>query len=182
VGGSVLHSFARPNGTFVDNVGVGLALMVDARLGHALVGVSADATATVYNQSESFAGVNFGFVSDSAAELTVVAEAGVHLLRDVGRDYFVEVQSPLVVLPAAGLRIGLDRRRGPGQVDVGFWIFARADVGRQTTSVVGTSCMFGCADAEGLYRVGGFTGGAALRVVFGGGRPRAGASALAGGR
>jgi hypothetical protein len=173
VGGAVLHSFARPNGEFVDNVGVGVGLLVDGRIGHGLFGVSADATATIYNQRELFAGVNFGFVSDSDAEVTVLAEVGAHVLRDVGRDAFVEVDTPVVLLPAAGLRVGLDRRRGPGHLDFGFWVFARADIGRQSVNVVGTSCAFGCPNAEGLYRVGGLSGGAAFRIVFGGdGRAR----------
>ena len=112
--------------------------------------------------------MNFGFVSDTDAEVTVLAEVGAHFLRDVGRDSFVEVNGPLVLLPAAGLRVGLDRRRGPGHLDFGFWVFARADIGRQTANIVGTNCALGCPDAEGLYRVGGFSGGAAFRVVFGG--------------
>ena len=173
LGGAVLHSFSRPNGQFVDNVGVGLGLLVDGRIGHGLFGVSVDATATVYNQRESFAGVNFGFVSDSDAEVTVLAEVGAHVLRDVGRDAFVEVDGPLVLLPAAGVRVGLDRRRGPGRLDFGFWVFARADIGRQTANVVGANCTYGCQDAEGLYQVGGFSGGAAFRVVFGGATPPA---------
>jgi hypothetical protein len=170
IGGTVLRSFARPSGEAVENVGVDLGLLVDARIGHGLAGVVADATTTIYNQSEAFVGANFGFLSDSDAEVTVLAEVGAHVLRDVGRDSFVEVRSPSVVLPAAGLRIGLDRRRGPGELDLGFWLFARADILRQTVNVVGTSCPYGCGDAEGLYRVGGLSGGVAFRVAFGGGR------------
>ena len=171
IGGAVLRSFARPTGEAVDNVGVGLGLVVDARIGHGLAGVVADATTTIYNQSEGFVGANLGFVSDSDAEVTVLAEVGGHVLRDVGRDSFVEVQSPTVVLPAAGLRLGLDRRRGPGQLDLGFWLYARADLLRETVNVMGASCPYGCADAEGLYRVGGFSAGAAFRIAFGGGGP-----------
>ena len=172
IGGTVLRSFARPNGTAVDNVGVGLGLIVDARIGHGLAGVAADATTTIYNQSEAFIGANVGFVSDTDAEFTVLAELGGHVVRDVGRDTFVDVKSVAVVLPAAGLRVGHDRRRGPGQLDLGFWLYARADLLRETVNVVGTSCPYGCADAEGLYRVGGFSAGAAFRVAFGGGTPK----------
>jgi hypothetical protein len=170
VGGTVLRSFVRPDGSAADNVGLGLGMLVDGRIGRALFGVTAEATTTIYNQSEAFAGVNFGFVSDTDAEVTVLAEVGGHALRDVGRDSFVEVASPVVYLPAAGLRVGLDRRRAPGQLDFGFWVFARADISRQTVSVVGTSCTFGCPDGDGLYRVGGFSAGAAFRVSFGGGK------------
>jgi hypothetical protein len=170
IGGTVQRSFARPDGAAVDNVGVGLGLVIDARIGHGLAGVAADATTTIYNQSEGFVGANVGFVSDTDAEVTVLAELGGHVLRDVGRDSFVDVRSSFVVLPAAGLRLGLDRRRGPGQLDLGFWLYARADLLHETVNVVGASCAFGCADAGGLYRVGGFSAGAAFRVAFGGGR------------
>jgi hypothetical protein len=169
LGGTVLRSFARPSGEAVSNVGVGLGLLVDARIGNGLAGIVADATTTIYNQTESFAGANFGFTSDTGAGVTILGELGAHFLRDVGRDSLIEVQSPFVVLPAAGLRLGLDRRRGPGRLDLGFWLFARADLLRETVSVVGTNCPYGCGDAQGLYLVGGFSAGAAFRIAFGGG-------------
>jgi hypothetical protein len=169
LGGSVLRSFARPDGRPVDRVGVGVSVLVDLRLGQVLAGVSADVTTTIYNQHESFAGVNFGYASGDRAELTVLGEVGAHVLRNVGRGPFAEVETRHVLLPAAGLRFGLHRRRGPGQPDFGFWLFARADFGRHVVRVVGVDCEFGCGEVDGAYRVGGFSGGAAFRMVFGGG-------------
>ena len=101
LGGSAMRSFARPDGTPVDKVGVGLGVIVDLRLGHALFGVSSDVTTTIYSQHELFAGLNFGYVSDGDAEITVLGEVGGHVLRGVGRESFVEVETRHVLLPAA---------------------------------------------------------------------------------
>jgi hypothetical protein len=139
--------------------------VVDGRAGALVAGVHGDATLTL-NQNEYFAGAHGGAVfRRGAKELAVVPEVGAHHVTGIGGGILISSDAPDVTLPYAGLKVGLLGLRGPGRANLGLWAFARADLG--STLVIAHQRVF--TDQHDLqYKVGGFAGGLAFRLAFGG--------------
>jgi hypothetical protein len=171
VGVAVLSTMRGASGPSADDAG-GLALTlgcaVGGRAGAFAGGVNVDAVTTVFDQNEFYGGAHAGYVhvaTHRATEWSVLPEAGVHLVTNIGNGLFDSASSPRVRLPYAGLRLGYLRERGPRRADFGLWLFLRADLARQTV-VAQTTSIFGAKESVS-YDVGGLATGVAFRAQFG---------------
>jgi hypothetical protein len=165
-GGARTGSLNAAPGT--EAVSVGAPLLggrVDARLGALLIGLHADCGCDL-GHVETFVGGQVGWARrDTPVEVDVSLEGGVHKVSNVGGDFLTTSVGPTVSLPYAGLRLAMAPRLTKLGVAAGLSLFARVDLG--STRASWQIDPFLEPQFTATYDVGGYTAGAALRVIFG---------------
>jgi hypothetical protein len=165
VGATVVSTVGAAPGAATDHATGGLSFgaALERRYGHLVLGGNADIAVSYQDGSDNFAGVHVGYVSHHGSmEWAVLPEGGAHAVIGVGR-HQLDSSDNLTILPYAGLKLGLLQDRGPGRVDFGLWLFARADLDHETIYVPAAPATPGLT----AYNVGGLTTGLTFRAQFG---------------
>jgi hypothetical protein len=147
----------------IGHKGVGVGLMLEERIYNIVIGANVEASVTgLINQLECMAGGHVGGTYlRGGLEVSLLSEGGVHRFSHLAGDLFEGSDSPSIVLPYLGGRLGFAFGRSK-RVSAGVWFFARADLD-QRSIVVHTNGWIGPGETYAL-EVGGFSGGIAFHV------------------
>ena len=141
---------------------IGVAAL--ANVGDLAVGAALDSFSGIFGEGRlaiaGLGGCNPSLIGD--LRLQILGEAGAHRFSGVGDGLFAQQVGGPTWLPYGGARLGAALSFA-GHVDVGWGLFARYDIGRNTVTTI-DSGFLGSPSTRVDYDVGGFMVGLAIQV------------------
>jgi hypothetical protein len=143
-----------------------LGLSAVGNLGKLAMGGTVDGFPGIFGDGRMALGGLAGWQSKvDSLQVQILGEAGADRFSDVGGTLFSEqLGAKNSWLPYGGIRFGATKRLPKdGHFEVGFWLFARYDLGQKTVTNV-TSGILGGPEVFTNFQLGGFLAGLGFRV------------------